>query len=119
MVGVLVLFLLSYLTGGLLAIFVIFINGFILGKLFLELCLMEQIPIGTKILSTIHIPIEIYSFFLLGFASHDGYYLILDMLKKNQLNNKHFPYKKKLLIPSLMLVLAAIIESIVICYVIL
>ena len=118
-VGFIILFLMSYVTGGLLAILVMFTNGFILGRLFLELILIEQLSLKVKILSIVHIPIELYAFLLFSFYSHNGFYLISNMLRNNQINNIFFPKKRELLKPTLLLFLAAIIESLIIYYVIL
>ena len=118
-VGFFILFIMSFVTGGLLAIFVIFINGFILGRLFLELLNIEQISLKVKFFSIIHIPVEIYAFFLFSFYSYNGFYLILDMLKNDRINKTFFPSKEKILKPTLLLLLGAIIESLTIYYAIL
>lgn len=118
-VGLVILFFMSFITGGLLAIFIMFINGFILGRLFIELVTVEHLNLKIKILSLIHIPIELYSFLLFSAYSHKGFYLISDMIKINKINYKYFPKKKQLLRPLMLLLLAAIIESLIIYYIIL
>lgn len=118
-VGFVILFFMSFITGGLLAIFVMFINGFILGRLFLELILFESLNLQVKVLSILHIPIELYAFLLFSFCSHNGFYLILEGLKNDKINYKYFPKKRELFQPVLLLFIAAMIESLIIYYIIL
>ncbi len=118
-VGLVILFFMSFITGGLLAIFVMFVNGFILGRLFLELVSAEQLNLKIKILSLIHIPIELYAFILFSTYSHKGFYLISNMLKTDKIDYKYFPKIRQLFKPILLLLIAAVIESSVIYYFIL
>lgn len=119
MLGVIIILLMGFITGGLLGIFVIFLNGFILGRILMEFASIELIDMKTKALSVLHIPIEIYAFFLFSFYSHNGFYLIQRMLRDNQVSFEYFPKIRKLLWPLFLLFIAAIIESLVIYFIIL
>jgi hypothetical protein len=108
-IGTVVIYFLSYVTGGLLAILILFINGFILGRLLMEFMLTKAIGIEVKALSIIHMPIEIYAFLLLSIYSHKGFYLIVNMIQKNEVSVKYLPKFKILLFPVFLLFIAAIL----------
>ncbi|WP_340065231.1 stage II sporulation protein M [Ascidiimonas aurantiaca] len=104
----LMLSLLGFFTGGLLTTLVLFWNGYILAIVYH--IGFEVLSFDTLLYYSKHIPLEFFAFILFANTGFKGFYFIKDIILKKKINLKMLPKFQKLLIPTCLLLLAAIIE---------
>ena len=104
----LMLSLLGFFTGGLLTTLVLFWNGYILAIVYH--IAFEVLSIETMLYYSKHIPLEFFAFILFAKTGFKGFYFIRDIIIKKKINFQMLPKLQKLLIPTGILLVAAIIE---------
>jgi len=111
--NIIVGFLLSvfgYLTGGFLTLLILIWNGFLVAIVYNMA--FYQLPLDTILYASKHVPIEVYAFLIFSEFGLKGRYFFLNIFKNNEIDFKLTPKYKTLILPIVLLFIAAILETI-------
>lgn len=110
--NILVGFLLSilgYFTGGFLTALILVWNGFFVAAVYN--IAFYYVSIDTMLYASKHAPIEIYAFLIFAEFGFQGFHFLKKILKENVIDFSLMPKLKKLVLPSLLLFIASILET--------
>ncbi|WP_044401284.1 stage II sporulation protein M [Lacinutrix sp. Hel_I_90] len=108
-----VAFLLSfvgYFTGGLLTLIILLWNGFLIAIVYNMA--IYKLPVDTILYASKHAPIEIFAFLIFADFGLKGRFFIKRILNKNEIDFTLIPNFKNLIYPTILLILASILETI-------
>ncbi|MEM9819469.1 MAG: stage II sporulation protein M [Bacteroidota bacterium] len=105
---------LGFITGGAGALIILFFNGYLFG-LICVLGLSSMDPF-TFVIKLLHGPTEIFAFILCSAMALRGFRFYRALLEKQVFQTHLIPNKKELLLPIILIVCSALIESICLKY---
>ncbi len=108
-VGIL-LSIVGYFTGGFLTSIVLIWNGFLVALVYNMG--IYQLPLGTVLYASKHAPVEVYAFLVFSDFGLQGRFFIAKILKHNEIDFSLIPNYRKLVFPTVLLVIAAFLETI-------
>lgn len=100
----------GYFTGGILTMIGLIWNGFLIGTI-IESAIAHQLTLLIILLSLIHAPFEIGAFLWFGALGLKGLQNLNRLWHNQPVTLKNHPKPKEFIIPSILLAIAAIIES--------
>lgn len=109
LVGIL-LSILGYFTGGVLTLSILVWNGFLVALVY-NLA-SYQLPLDKILYASKHTPFEVYAFLIFADFGLQGRFFIRSILKYSEIDFSLIPTYRKLLFPTLLLVIAALLETI-------
>lgn len=108
-VGIL-LSIVGYFTGGFLTSIVLIWNGFLVALVYS--IGIPQFPLASILYASKHTPIEIYAFLIFADFGLHGRFFIKKIIKKNEIDFTLILNYRKLLFPTVLLIVAAFLETI-------
>ncbi len=108
-VGIL-LSVVGYFTGGFLTSVVLIWNGFLVALVYNMG--IYQLPLDSILYASKHAPIEVYAFLMFADFGLQGRFFITKILKHNEIDFSLIPNYRKLLFPTILLIVAAFLETI-------
>lgn len=107
-VGVL-LSIVGYFTGGFLTLIILVWNGFLVAIVYNMA--INHFPLYTILFASKHVPIELYAFFIFSDFGLNGRFFIKNILKNNEIDFSLIPEYKKLIFPTILLLISSILET--------
>ncbi|MBS9768355.1 MAG: stage II sporulation protein M [Flavobacteriaceae bacterium] len=108
-VGIL-LSIIGYFSGGFLTSIVLIWNGFLVALVYN--IGIYQLPLDTILYASKHVPFEVYAFLVFADFGLQGRFFITKILKHNEIDFSLIPNYRKLLFPTVLLVISAFLETI-------
>ncbi len=109
-VGIL-LSVVGYFTGGFLTSVVLIWNGFLVALVY-NMGIIYQLPLDSILYASKHAPVEVYAFLVFADFGLQGRIFITKIFKHNEIDFSLIPNYRKLLFPTILLIIAAFLETI-------